>query len=367
MAGEDAHHLGGRVLWAIFLTWVPLLVLSLAAGQAFGHQVSVPFLQDFWVNIRFLISLPSLVAAEAIVNPKTRAAVEQFVESGIVTAGQLPDYENILLWTMRLRDSKIAAFALFVVSFAPSIWLRGDEFIGVGISNWHFGDTASMRLSPAGWWFRIVSIALYRLFLLRWVWIVTVWTAFLYQVMRLPLRCIPCHPDGAAGLEFVSRTQLFFAPVTFAASATVVGGMANLIAYRSASISDLKYGIAGFCVLAVAALVLPLLVLTPRLIEVKERGLRDYGIFAAAYASAFDQKWIGQKPLEADGLLGTPDIQSLADLKNSHSVVRRMKIVLLDWEILLGLAIPVVLPMVLLIIATTPMNELLTVVKRLVF
>ncbi len=60
----DAPLYGKRIAAIIILTWLPLLILSLLTGVAFGNKVDVPFLMDFVTHIRFLVSIPLLIVAE---------------------------------------------------------------------------------------------------------------------------------------------------------------------------------------------------------------------------------------------------------------------------------------------------------------
>jgi hypothetical protein len=59
-------------------------------------------------------------------------------------------------------------------------------------------------------------------------------------------------------------------------------------------------------------------------LRAKREGLAEYGAFASDYVMDFDQKWLRRKVNGAQ-LLGTGDIQSLADLGNSFAVVREMR------------------------------------------
>jgi hypothetical protein len=99
---------------------------------------------------------------------------------------------------------------------------------------------------------------------------------------------------------------------------------------------QIKFGVASFESFALpatalvagltAAGVLPLCLFSRRLLEVKQRGLVDYGSLATGYVRSFDDKWrrggAGDEPL-----LGSADIQSLADLGNSFATVRGMRVV----------------------------------------
>ena len=69
----------------------------------------------------------------------------------------------------------------------------------------------------------------------------------------------------------------------------------------------------------------PLLVFTPHLARIKRIGLLEYGGFAQRYVREFDQKWLrGEAPAD-EPLVGSGDIQSLADLGNSFEIVKGMK------------------------------------------
>jgi hypothetical protein len=59
----------------------------------------------------------------------------------------------------------------------------------------------------------------------------------------------------------------------------------------------------------------------------KRRGAAEYGLLANRYVSSFESKWIKGSALDSDELLGTADIQSLADLANSFAVVDTMRII----------------------------------------
>ena len=85
--------------------WVPLLVLSLIDGLAWGDAVRVPLLFDVDAHVRFLVALPLLIAAELLVHRRTRVIVEQFVSQGLV-----PD---AIREGFRCRDRECSAVAQF--------------------------------------------------------------------------------------------------------------------------------------------------------------------------------------------------------------------------------------------------------------
>jgi hypothetical protein len=68
-----------------------------------------------------------------------------------------------------------------------------------------------------------------------------------------------------------------------------------------------------------------------------------------------------------DALLGTGDIQSLADLGNSFSVVKEMRLVPISKEAIFQLAIVAVVPIVPLLLTLMPLDELLKKLIGIVF
>jgi hypothetical protein len=355
-----------RALLTTFVTWFPLLVLSLIQGRAFGSQVHVPFLYDFTAGIRFLVGLPLLVIAEAVIDPRLNHAVRHFLKSGLVAREDLPAFENVIRMVNRLRDATFPAIVILVIAFAPSIFSKKAELLRHGISTWHTVASASGdSLGLAGWWFALISVPLFRLLLLRWVWIILLWTIFLSRVKRIPLACFATHPDTCAGLGFLADAQLLFGFIAFAGAAAVAGALGNQIAYEGATVSSVKFLMITYCVLMTVVLAAPLLVLTPKLAMVKRTGLHKYGGLGTAYVQSFDAKWIQNLSPDPEPLLGTSDIQSLADLYNSYTVVREMKVVLVDKKVLIGLTIPSVLPFIPLVIIATPADALIRAVMKL--
>jgi len=280
-AEEDCVQVLRRALGVSLLTWLPLLLLSAAQGLAFGKHVPIPFVQDFAVNVRFLIALPLLILSEVWIDKRLRVTVNHFLKSGVVTKAELPSFEAVIEKVTRLRDRALLEIVLLVIAYLPSLSVQSSEILMSSVSSWHLVQTPSGEtLSYAGWWFGLISVPVYRFLLLRWVWRIFLWASFLWCVSKLNLVLIPTHPDMAAGIGFLSEAQLRFGLIAFACSAVVAGQLGNAIAYEGATVAGLKFIILAYCVLATLVLVTPLLLLVPRLLSVKKRGLLEYGALA---------------------------------------------------------------------------------------
>ena len=363
---EERIRVARRAVVAVTLTWLPLLFLSSVQGLAFGKHVPIPFLQDFAVNVRLLIALPLLIISEVAIDQRLRTAVNHFLKSGLVTETTLPAFESAIEKVTRLRDYLFPEIVMLVLAYLTSYFQGSDAPIGA-IPSWHLSPVPHPDArSYAGWWFTSISLPVYRFLLFRWVWRMFLWMYFLRCVSKVKLVLIPTHPDMAAGLSFLSEAQQRLGPIAFAIGSVVAGQLGNAIAYSGATVAGLKYVILAYCVCATLILVAPLLLLIPTLVPVKKRGLLDYGALAASYTQAFDAKWIHGRPPAGETLLGSPDIQSLADLGNSYGVVREMRVLPIGKSTLLSLAITAALPMIPVLVFGTPTDQLLGTLLKLI-
>ena len=144
-AGDERQRVIHRALGVALITWLPLLVLSLVHGDAYGTSVRIPFLRDFAVNVRFLIAVPILILAESSIDRRWRILVVHFLKSGLVPEKELPSFEAAIEKTTRLRDRIWPELFMLLAAFLPVILVR-TELLMSGISNWH-----ARRPNQSGW------------------------------------------------------------------------------------------------------------------------------------------------------------------------------------------------------------------------
>lgn len=356
-AGDGRRLVLRRALAVVLITWLPLLLLSLVQGLAWGRGIKIPFLRDLAISVRLLIAAPILILSESRIDRRWRTLVLEFLRTGLVSQRNLPAFEAVLERTSRWRDSVLPEVLLAFIAFFPSIFIVKTELLMSGISNWHTLDTGAV--SAAGWWFNLVSAPIFRFLLLRWTWRMFLWTSFLWSASRINLFLVATHTDLAAGLGFLSEGQKAFSPIVFAGGAVIAAQVGNAIAYQGESLSSLKFPMIAYGVLAVLFLVVPLLVVTPVLLKIKRKALLEYGAQVTIHNQLFEQKWIQKKEPAGETLLGNPDASSLADLGSSFTVVRQMGIVPIDKPTLITLAISAALPMVPVVLYATPTDELI--------
>jgi hypothetical protein len=351
-----------RIIALIALTWLPLLFLSLKEGFAFGHQVRVPLLYDFSMYGRFLLGLPLLVLAEVVIDPAIRRSVREFVVGGLVQEDGKKEFNEVLKRVHRLRDATPPEIILLVLAFFP-VFLFQHEWEGGAVTSWH---TTARGLTGAGWWYATFSTPILRFIMYRWAYRYAVWSILLWKIGRIKLHLMPTHPDHAGGVDFLSLGQRRFGILFCALGCAFAGRVANAMVFEGATLSDYKGLMLGFVVLCVLVGVMPLVLLAPTLSKVRRAGLLEYGKLANQYTQSFDRKWVHFQQPPSEELLGSGDIQSLADLGNSYANIRDMDIAPITRKLVIQLAAQSGLPLVPVIIVGTPLPELVNAVLKMV-
>lgn len=368
LSGEGLELLYRRLFFFFMLTWVPLLVFSLAEGRAWGPSLRLPFLRDIEMHLRLLLSLPLLLYAELLVEQRMRPLVGQFVTCGLIPDSGRPVFDAAVSAARDLRNSLAAELALLAFVYVVGVGFIWRSQVGFGMESW-YGVTVNERLEPthAGCWMGCVSLPVFQFMLVRWYFRLFIWARFLWAVSRINLILNPMHPDRCGGLGFLSSLSKVFAPILFAQGFLLAGLIANRIFFVGVSLGTFKMELISFVVGLVAMILGPLLVFLPQLSAARRRGLREYGMLAARYTREFELKWLRGGASLQESFLGTPDIQSLADLANSYAVVKEMRLVPFSGNTAVELAVATLLPIAPLTLTMIPLEELLGRLLKLLF
>jgi hypothetical protein len=200
---------------------------------------------------------------------------------------------------------------------------------------------------------------MFQVLIYRWYFRLFVWFLFLWRVSRLDVRLTPTHPDRAGGLGFLASSPIAFAPVVLAQTIVMSALIAARILFQGETLHAFRYVIAAFVILQLLIMLAPLCVFTPMLLALKRRGRREYGVLAARYTREFHEKWIEGAALPDEPLLGSADIQSLADLANSYEVVRGIGAVPFGRDTIIQAAVPALIPFAPLALTVVPAEEIL--------
>lgn len=368
VSGDALELVQRRTVVIALLTWLPLLLLSALEGRAQGTSVDVPFLMDLEVHVRFLVALPLLVVAELVVHRRLRPVARQFLERELVPENASQQLHRALTAAFRLRNSIAAELLLIVFVYVVGVTLVWRQYTLLGAATWYATPAPDgVALTLGGVWYAYVSLPVFQFLLLRWLFRVFIWARFLWHVSRIELRLVPTHPDHVGGLGFLATTAHAFIPLAAAHGAMLAAMLANRIFYLGASLLDFRV-VAGALLGYVLCLAFgPLLVFTPRLAAVKREGLREYGALAARYVRDFDAKWLRGGAAGDEPIVGSADIQSLADLGNSFALVKEMRLMPISRDAVLQLTIAMLAPLFPLVLTMMSLGDLVQAMFALVF
>jgi hypothetical protein len=366
----DTHleFLARRVIALSLVAWLPLLVLSVMEGKALGDSVKMPFLYDIDVHARFLIALPLFILAELVVHQRMRVVVREFLNRGLVPESARAEFDTAIDSAMQLRNSIVAELLLFVLVYVVGIFVVWRSHGVVNATAW-YGAKVDGKLNPslAGWWFSCLSLPLVQFILVRWYYRIFIWARFLWHVSRIELKLQPLHPDRCGGLGFLSNITYAFAPLLMGQGVLLAGVMANKIFYAGAKLPEFYMELVTLVAVVVFMVITPVLVFTRSLERCKREGLAVYGRLAQRYVYEFDQKWLRGGAPPDENLLGSSDIQSLADIGNSYEVVKGMKWVPFTRQTIIQLVVVTLLPVLPLVLTMIPLSELLSRLFKAMF
>jgi hypothetical protein len=306
-----------------------------------------------------LIAIPLLFVAEDALDRLCREAVSNFAEGGLARSRESEPMRPILLRAARWRDYALAEGLLLalVYAFHLGIWETTGKAAGL-LSE----ATGAAAWSPALAWYGFVGLPVFNFLLLRSLYHWALWSGILLKLSRFELRTTPTHPDNAGGLEPLAEPTLGFSFVLMGMSAVVAAVWGTHVLQRGVSARTYLDQFALLVALGEIAALAPLLAFTAGLLRTRLKGMTRYGRLALVYTRAFHERWIESRKTE--GLLGSADIQSLADLSNSFEVIKRMRLVPFGLRHALVVFAAIALPMFPLVLTEIGIDELITGVGR---
>jgi hypothetical protein len=153
-----------RVIVLSLLAWLPLLALAALEGRLLGGSVSVPFLFDLEVHIRYLVVLPLLIVAELVVHRRMRPLVQQFLDRNLIPESAIPRFEAAIASAFRLRNSVAAELLLIGIVYGIGILVVWRQYLALDTATWYATPSAAgSKLTLSGMWYGYVSLPMSRL------------------------------------------------------------------------------------------------------------------------------------------------------------------------------------------------------------
>lgn len=348
-----------RVLALTAIAWLPLLLLAAIDGRLLAGQGYVPFLQDIEGHVRLLVVLPLLLAAELPVHERLRSTIRQFVERNLVPAQERPKFEAAVAAAMQLRNSVALEAVLLILAITAGHWLWRSQIAFEGTSWYAVSTGTGLELTLPGYWYAFVAIPLFQFVGFRWYMRLVIWAWLLLRISRLQLNLIPTHADRAAGLGFVGNSSYAFSMLLLAHGALLSGWIADRVLLGGRNALDFQVEAFVLICCVVAMIIAPLCVFAIPLAAAKRRGRGEYGRLVSRYTQAFDQKWIHGRRPQDEPLLGSGDMQSLADLSTCYEIVQETRLVPFGLKLVTQLGLITAIPLLPLAFTILPFRSMI--------
>ncbi|NEX93803.1 hypothetical protein [Caulobacter sp. 17J65-9] len=339
------------------IAWLPVALLAARAGQLGA------FLHDPGPHGRLLISLPLLILAPTLVNPRMAEVARHFLRADLIAPDERNRYSQQLDRLLRLRDSRLVqvlclaaaltAAVLAAVSFERE--LAGSEHLA-----WRLAPDGGP--SAAAVWHAVVALPLYYYVVLGFTWRVLLWWSYLWRTSRLNLKLAPGHPDQAAGLGFLAVGLRGFQPAVFALAVAPAGALASVVLERRPPFQDPTFSVATAGVVALAMVIMavfPLTFFSWRLLEARRDGQLAYSALSERQLRRFEAKWLDTPPGEMPDPLETPDFSAVIDLSSTVATAGRLRVTPFSRTDLLRLAFAAIVPFAPVALIEVPATEIL--------
>jgi hypothetical protein len=356
--GRAVHlSLRGAIIAAIGIAWVPLAGMSLAEWVASGKVE--PLIRDLSVHLRFLVAAPLFLVGERLLDYSCRTTVEQLFAQELVPRSHERRVRTMLLQVVHWRDSRWPE----LVILAGALCIGGLTWAGL------IHQPAVRHFEPhgvVGGWYTLIALPMFQFLMWRSLFLWALWARVLGGLSRVPLELRVAHADRHGGLSFLKRPSLGYGVVLLLALSSVLsGGWASEVLHHGAKLSTFKPLLLVYVCVGLTIALGPLLTFIPRLFVARAQGRRQYEGLVTEYARRFDERWLSGQ--SRSGLLGSSDIQSLADLGNVYrDNIEQMKILIFDPRDLALLVIASLLPMVPVMLLQIPAQQLLRQLLQLV-
>lgn len=357
-----------RVLLVLALGWLPLFLLTLLTARNDLRDL----FRDIAVHARYAVATPLLVLAYKSCGRRLGLIAGNFARAGLLDDHGRQNLREQLAVSRRLLDLHVVEVAVVMLAFAVAVATLSGLTINQDLAAWT-RDPGGKVLSLAGFWQFAISLPLLLTLLFGWLWRIAIWARLLARLSRLDLNLIASHPDQCGGLGFLGQSLRAFAAFAMALGAISAGrlGHDHLLGVSTSFTDGLLVG--GTLGIVAILCVGPLCVFSNGMMQTWRQGSMAYGALATELGARLEATWLGWRRLTEEGegarprpeILEAPDFSAAADLFAVTGGVQSMRFVPMDPRSVVVLAAATLLPFVVALFLTMPLNVVIATLKGL--
>jgi hypothetical protein len=346
-----------RAVFYALVTWLPMAIWAWTQHRFTSAVGSEPLLQHFGIHVRFLVALPLMIVAEAMVQLVLPRVIPYFLTSGILPPSEEAKFRDVISGVLRMRDQTLPW--IFILGVGIALAVGSPALSRVHELDWaHDGGGTGMGFG--GLWFLYFARPLFIAILLGWVWRLVLFGILMRRIARLELSLVPSHPDGNGGLGFLELIPAMFSPLIFALSAILASHWSHQILYHGETLAALKVPMAAFVVLILIIFLGPFFVFSGPLRRAKRHAELQYGALVGQQGRLVREKWIERREVnDPAGLLSAPELGPVADNISMFQMVDRMRSLPVGKRALISVIVPTAIPLLVVVSLQIPIKDIL--------
>lgn len=358
------HGLGiaRRALFWSMLAWLPTAVWAWLHGGFVPAEGSEPLLSHFGINARLLLAVPLFIIAEGMMHSTLTGTLPRLVSSGIVPLSEREALRAVLQGVAKLRDSVLPWIAIGAALISFFVLSTPDQLPHE--LTWAKSQSAGDGLGFGAWWHLYVGRTIFLTLLLAWLWRLTLLFVLFKRISGLKLSLVPTHPDRSAGLGFMAKVPVMFAPVVLALSSVFAAGWAHQVVYHDVAIGSLRIEIITFVVIVSLLFVSPFISFLGLMMRTKKQALLEYGELIGQHGRLIRERWIDGKSVGNESILDNPEPGQIADMVAPYELISKMRPLPLNMGAMLPLIGAAILPMIVLAAVDLPLKTVLKAVMK---
>ncbi len=351
-----------RAVIFVAVAWGIPLILSLAAGTAFGPLEARPFLLDPGAWARFFLAIGLLVLAETQIEEHLREGVRQLFDGRLLAAGSLAPAKAAVAKALKRRNSSLAELVCLLLAVFASWYfvtiMRSDASPSWTVSI----NDAGKSPSPAAWWSIIVSNTLFWFLVGRALWRHIIWSLLLGTLSRLETRLVATHPDGHAGLGFVGKYPNAYVLFTVAVSCVISAAVTHQVLHGTFTASAIGTVMGIWLIMIYAYFGIPLAGFMRLLTVLKRRTLLAAAARGTEYQRQAERKTLGENVFANEDKASDDDIP---DPGKFYEAAKKLSPMLVTRATLVPVSAAALLPFVAVGLTQLPLKELTPILKHL--